>query len=507
MADRPTSATNSCYWTSSETAPVHDPLCDEIEADVAIVGGGIVGVITARLLADTGRAVALLEARRVGHGVTGRSTAKVTAQHALALHRIEQRHGAEAARIYAEANRAAVADIAELVKHHTLACDFERADSFVYATTRDGAEQLETERDAAARAGLGMEIVANAGLPFPIVSALRLTDQAQLQPAAFVSALAATLTGPQCRVFEYSSVIDWDDDGVRTAAGSVRAGTTVMATHLPLGQVGGFYAHTHPHMHAVLALPVAAKRAIAGMYIGAEEPRRSLRTHRDASGQSVLILTGPRFTHGDIDGENAAFSELEDFARQHFGCGGGGWRWSNEDYTPRDGLPYIGWAGSPGKSLLVATGFDAWGLSNGAAAARIIAELIEGRSNPWAATFDASRHSAKGLGTLLGNAGTVATGLVGGHLSSHSGATMPAKPGESALVEIDGRVAGVSCDAEGRLHAVSAVCTHMGCMLGWNPVDRTWDCPCHGSRFGVDGEVRHGPATEPLQIIQPETKP
>ena len=496
---------DACYWTAALDSAPYPALSGGVSADVAIIGGGIVGVVAARLLADAGRSVALLEAGRVGHGVTGRSTAKVTAQHSLFLQRIEKDHGAQAARAYAEANRAGVSLIAELVERHGLACDFEAADSYVYATTDDGAKRLEAERDAAQRAGLAMEMAAEAELPFPIVAALRLAGQAQFQPAAFVGALAASLPRERCAVYEHSAVIDWDEHGVRTAQGSVRAAATIMATHLPLGQVGQFHAHTHPHMHAVMAAKVPAERAPAGMFISADEPKRSLRRHRNAAGDTVLILTGPRFVHGDANAERAAFAELEEFAATHFGWTGEGWRWSNEDYTPRDGLPYVGWEGAAGKSLLVATGFDAWGLSNGAVAARILADLVDGRDNAWAKCFDASRHSAKGLGTALSQAGSVAAGLVRGHAASHNDAALPG-PGEAALVEVEGKTAGVFRDDEGRLHAVSAVCTHMGCLVGWNPVDRTWDCPCHGSRFAADGEVRHGPAVEPLPPINLEDR-
>ena len=505
MAEASARTTDACYWTVAEGHAPHPTLNREIEADVAIVGGGIVGAVAARLLADAGRKVALVEAGRVGHGVTGRSTAKVTAQHSLFLQRIGQQHGEDAARAYAEANRAGVALIAELVERHALACDFEPADSFVYATSDDGLKQLEAERDAAKRAGLAMDIVAEAGLPYPISGALRLTGQAQFQPAGFVAGLAATLAEAGSAVFEHSPVIDWDEHGVRTAHGAIRADTTIMATHLPLGQVGQFHAHTSPRMHAVMAVPVAAGRAPAGMYISADGPKRSLRRHRGANGETVLILTGPRFTHGDAAAERTGFAELEQFAAEQFGWSGGGWRWSNEDYTPRDGLPYVGWAGDAGKSPLVATGFDAWGLSNGAAAARVLADLAEGRASRRDEVFAASRQSAKGLGKMLADAGSIAAGLVKGHVASHADTPLPGKPGEAALVEIDGRTAGVFRNEAGALHAVSAVCTHMGCLLGWNPVDRTWDCRCHGSRFGTDGAVRHGPAIAPLPRIELES--
>ncbi len=492
---------DTCYWTkSARAADEFAGLRGDIDVDVAIVGGGIVGVIAARLLKDGGHSVAVIEAGRVGQGVTGRSTAKVTAQHSLFLQRIERDHDEETARAYAGANRAGVALIAELAARHALACDLETADSYVYATTQDGAGKLEKERDAAERAGLAMELVEHTELPYPVTAALRLTGQAQFQPVDFVAGLAATIPGNGCMGFENSRAIEWDETSVRTDTGIVRARRVIMATHIPLGQVGQYYAHTHPHMHAIMAVPVASDRAPAGMYISADESKRSLRRHRATNGETMLILTGPTFKHGDAAGEKDAFDQLESFARDEFGwTGGGGYRWSNEDYTPRDGLPYVGWAGGQGDSLLVATGFDAWGLSNGAAAAQLLADLHEGRENPWAKCFDASRHSLTGLGKLASDSAAVAKDLIGGHLKSRPEGIEGAEEGD--IVEIDGKTSGVYRDEAGTLRAISAICTHMGCPLGWNPVDRTWDCSCHGSRFTADGRVTHGPAIEHLSPV------
>ena len=495
-------AQDRCYWTeTARAAPAHPALSGDVTADVAVIGGGIVGVVAARLLKDRGLKVAVIEAGRAGHAVTGRSTAKVTAQHSLFLQRIEDQHGRDAARIYAEANRSGVALIGELVRRHSLDCDFEPAESFVYASSPEGVEKLEAERAAAERAGLAMEIVGEAGLPYPIAAALRLSDQAQFQPADFVAGLAATIPGEGSFVFENSRATDWDETSVTTDGGKVTARQVIMATHLPLGQVGMFYAHTHPHMHAIMAVPVQAARAPAGMYINVDQPKRSIRRHRSAGGETVLILTGPTFKHGKPDEEAQAFAELEAFARDHFGWTGGGWRWSNEDYAPRDGLPYVGWSGAAGSSLLVATGFDAWGLSNGGAAGQALADLCEGRENAWADCFDASRHSLKGLGKMAKDQAEVASDLIGGHLRSYPDAGDATPLAEGDIVKIDGTKAGIYQGAGGQLQAVSVACTHMGCALGWNPVDRTWDCPCHGSRFAADGRVMHGPAVAPLEPV------
>ena len=496
------SPTDRCYWTDTARAANFGTgrLNGAFEVDVAIIGGGIVGIIAARLLKDRGQRVAVIEAGRSGHGVTGRSTAKVTAQHSLYLQRIQREHGGDAARAYADANRTGVELIAELSLRHGLQCDLEPADSWVYATSEDGVRQLEDERAAAERAGLPMEITRDSELPYPVRAALRLADQRQFQPADFVAQLAATIPGDGCSVFEQSIVTDWDERGVTTAEGSVRAPRVIMATHLPLGQVGQFHAHTSPHMHAVMAVPIAPERAPAGMYISVDEPKRSLRSHRKADGDAVLILTGPTFKHGDAAAEADGFAELEQFAREHFGWAGGGYRWTNEDYSPRDGLPYVGWSGPAGGSLLVATGFDAWGLSTGAASALILADLCESRDNRWASCFDASRHSLKGVGKLASNAAGFVRDVVGGHVHKPP-ATATADSAEGEIIDVNGRATGLY-RAGGELRAVSAVCTHMGCLVGWNPVDRTWDCPCHGSRFGDDGRVVHGPATEPLGAVQ-----
>ena len=495
---------DGCYWTRTATDRPFPTLTGPLEVDVAVIGGGIVGVMAARLLKDRGQRVAVIEACEVGRGVTGRSTAKVTAQHALFLSRIEERHGQEAASCYAEANRAGVALIAELVARHGIACAFEPAPAIVYATTDDGAERIRAEAEAARRAGLAMQLAEDAGLPYPVTAALRLDGQYSFHPVHFVAGLAATIPGDGSHVFEQTRVTSWDDTGVETARGRISARRVIMATHLPLGQVGQFHAHNAPHMHAIIAARVDRASAPQVMAISADEPKRSVRSHRDPDGAAMLIATGPTFKHGDADAEVKAFADLEAFAAEHFGAGEPVFRWTNEDYTPRDGLPYVGWSGSNGDSPLVATGFDAWGISNGAAAAAILADLATGRDNAWAATFDASRHSAKGLGTMVAEGLEVAKDLVGGHLAPHSGNAREIKPGKAAIVEIAGRATGIYRDESGRPHAVSAVCTHMGCLLGWNPVDRSWDCSCHGSRFATDGAVLHGPAIEPLEAVRIE---
>jgi Rieske Fe-S protein len=251
-------------------------------------------------------------------------------------------------------------------------------------------------------------------------------------------------------------------------------------------------------MHPVIMGRADAARVPAGMHISVETPHHSLRGHRDENGQSWMIFTGPTFKHGHVDQERDAFAQIERFAAEHFGVIAE-YRWTNEDYTPMDHAPFVGWSSSSSGACLVATGFDAWGLSMGTAAGILLADIVADKANPWLDLFDARRiKPVAGAKDFLKANAEVAADLVGGYLSRKPRGFDELGPGEGAVLKVDGQNVAGYRDESGALHAVSAVCTHMGCLVGWNETDRTWDCPCHGSRFGLDGAVIHGPAVKPL---------
>ncbi|HEY5713056.1 MAG TPA: FAD-dependent oxidoreductase [Allosphingosinicella sp.] len=490
------------YWNATGPTSDYPALASEIEADVAIIGGGIFGVTTAAMLANRGLSVALVEARRIGEEVTGKSTAKVTSQHSLSYSDIEARFGADGARLYGEANQTGVRTICDLAARHGIACDLERKPAFVYATGEDEAERLEKEAVTARRLGLPASLTGDAGLPFPIRTAMRFDDQAQFHPVKYVKGLAAELPADKCRIFEQSRVTDWDPNRIATEGGSVRARFVVMATHLPLGRTGGFFAENYPHMHAVMMGRADPARVPDGMYISVETPHRSMRGHRDEAGGAWMLFTGPTFKHGHVDQERAAFADLERFAADTFGVSAD-YRWTNEDYRSMDHVPFIGRSSSRGDSVLVATGFNAWGISNGTVAAILIADLIEGRDNPWVSLFDATRiKPVAAAKEFVAGSADVAKEMVGGYLARKADSLAALAPGEAAICKVDGKNVAGYRDEAGALHAVSAVCTHLGCLVGWNETDRSWDCPCHGSRFDCDGGVIHGPAVTPLAAFR-----
>jgi Rieske Fe-S protein len=282
-----------------------------------------------------------------------------------------------------------------------------------------------------------------------------------------------------------------------TEHGSIRARHVVMATHLPLGQVGFFYAQNEPKAEPVIAARIG--RPLDGMYKSAEQPSHSIRTHRGADGALWGIVAGTSFKPGHPDEERRYIEDITRWLTEHFAAETPEYRWINEDYTPVDSAPFIGWSSSSDDAYLVATGFDAWGISNGTVAAEIIADLAIGKEHRWLEMFDARRVKPIAGGPQFAKANVeVAVELVGGWLSRKPKSYDELEPGEAGILSIDGDKVAAFRDENGSIHAVSAVCTHMGCLVGWNETDRTWDCPCHGSRFELSGDVIHGPATQPL---------
>jgi glycine/D-amino acid oxidase-like deaminating enzyme/Rieske Fe-S protein len=495
-------AVHRSYWNATAPARTFPALSGEISADVAVIGGGIVGVTTARMLRDRGLTVALVEAARVGEEVTGKSTAKITSQHNIAYTIIEKKFGADGALLYADANETGLSMIRQLVERHGIDCALETRPAFTWTRDPDAVDRIEKEVEAAQRFGLPASLTRDTGLPFDVLAAMRWDRQAQFHPVRYVKGLAGSIPGEDCHVFEQSRVIDWDPQRIETESGTVRARHVVMATHLPLGKTGFFFAENFPHMHPVIMGRAEPARIPPGMYINAETPRFSVRGHRDEAGQDWLIFAGPSFRHGHVDEERQSFDALERFAFTRFGVSPD-YRWTNEDYTPMDHAPFIGRSSSRGDAYFVATGFNAWGITTGTAAAILIADLIEGKENGWLKLFDATRiKPVAGAAELVKGSAETASHLIGGYLRRKPHGFDELAVGEAAILKVDGHNVAGYRDEAGALHACSAVCTHMGCLVGWNETDQTWDCPCHGSRFALDGGVIHGPAVKPLAPVE-----
>lgn len=483
-------------WLDLERPPERPALAGERRAEVAVVGGGIIGVTTALRLAQEGVDVVLLEGGRLGQGTTGRTTAKVSSLHGLIYASLAKEHGLETARVYAEANEAGLAAIARYVEELDIDCDFRRKPNVSYTEDPERVSDIEGEAEAAQEAGLPASFIEDTELPFTVAAAVRVPDQAEFHPVRYLLGLAEALDGEQPRVFERSRATGVGAGRVKLDNGaSVAAERIVLATHLPILDRSATFAFAEPQRSSALAVTVEGELP-SGMYLGVDSPTRTIRSFPHEGGELLLVGgNSQRLGEGDAGG---ALLDIERFARERFAVGDVAYHWSAHDYIPADSLPMIGPMPPRGGDILIGTGMRKWGLAMGTAAAMILADNVLGVENPWARTFDPRRlPGPSAWGELAkANAGT-GVHFFGDRLRRRGRPDLA--PGEGAVVDEGIGKRAHYRDADGALHELSARCTHLGCIVSWNSGDRTWDCPCHGSRFAATGEVIEGPATKPLR--------
>ena len=489
-------------WLDAPRGRSRPPLDASIEVDVAVAGGGITGLTTALLLARDGHSVAVLDQERVGTGTTGHSTAKITSQHGMTYARLRVTHGKDGARTYGEANERAKERIAGLVEAESIDCDFRRRDAYLYASSRGERRKVEREAKAAEAAGLPAGLVDEVPLPFETHGALRFANQAEFHPQKYVLALAELFEAAGGTIFEHTRATgagDGDPVVVRTSTGGeVRAKHLVVATLMPFLDRGGFFARAFADRSYVLTARIAGPPQ-EGMLINAGSPVRSIRSVPDGD-EELLMVGGEGHSTGSSEAQPERYEKLADFARRHWDVELVKHRWSTQDYVPDDHVPYIGPLHPLTKRIHVATGMKKWGITGGTVAAELISDRIAGRDNPAAKLFSSTRVKplAEAPKFISENA-RVPFHMVGDRLRDRGDRPIEdLQPGEGAIVSApSGKVAGYR-DEAGELHAVSTRCTHLGCQVRWNGAERTWDCPCHASRFDVDGNVLNGPAVDPL---------
>lgn len=486
------------------------PLDRPLSVDVAVVGAGISGLTAATLLADAGKTVAVLESKEIVRGTTGYTTAKVTAGHRLVYKDLLETFGEEGAELYADSQQAALERVAALVAERGLDCDFRRESHFVFAESREDVDEIEREVEAEQQLGLPASYVEETSLPFPVAGALRLDGQAQFHPRKYLLPLAQALVRDGSHVFERTRVLDVEEGNrcvVHTDRGRVLARDVIVASSLPILDRGLFFAKAHPYRAYTLAAPIAPDQAPEGMFINSGGSTRSIRTVPDGD-RLLLLVNGNGHKTGEEPHNENRYLQLREFIRSRFGLQTISYRWSTHDYYTLDKVPYIGRLSYRSRHLYVATGFNGWGMTGGTLAGMILSDLVLGNDNPWAQLYDAQRLNVRGSASMfVKENANVARHWFGDRLARTGAPTTEAvAPGEGAIVGVRGERVAVYRDDENRLHTLSPVCTHLACYVGWNSAEKSWDCPCHGSRFTGEGTVIQGPAVRDLAPVDVERR-
>lgn len=431
---------NNAIWTEDVHLPNFPKLKGDLTTDVLIIGGGLAGILCAHRLKMAGIDYALIEADRIGCGVTRNTTAKITSQHGLVYHKLIAMHGPLIAKAYYRANEEAAGELIRLAQ--ATECDLERKAHFVFERT--DRNLLEQEKAALDTLGIPGELLTDTNLPFPVAGAICFRDQAQFHPLKLLAFLAEGL-----HIYERTPAREFQENVVVTDAGKIRASKIIVATHFPmLNKHGGFFAKLHQQRSYVLAVRHATLPK--GMYLDAAPNGISLRTHGD-----LLLVGGGGHRTGKQGG---GWDALEAFVKQYDPQAEEVARWVTQDCMSLDGMPYIGQYSRGTPDLFVATGFNKWGMTSSMVAAMLLCDLVQGKRNVYEAVFSPSRSLLRRQ--LLVNLWETTCNLLA-----------PTTPR----------------------------CPHLGCALKWNPQERSWDCPCHGSRFSADGTLLDNPATGNLK--------
>ena len=488
------------------------PLTEPQHADVCVVGAGMAGMSIAYELSLRGHQVVVLDDGPIGGGETSRTTAHITTAFDDFYHEVERLHGYEAMRRLADAFRAGVRRIATIASSEGIDCDLRRVDGWWFAPDDEGVERLEAEADAAVRAGF-LDVTLEPAWPVPHLTAkryLRWPDQLQFHPLRYLDGLANAIVARGGTLFSgahVTAVQDATDDRparVETEQGIVvTANAVVVATNSPVNDWVAMHTKQAPYRTYAMAFRIGRGLVPTGLYWDTLEPYHYVRlysggTEADSGADDLLIVGGEDHKTGQESDERVHFDRLETWARARFAIGDLVAQWSGQVLEPVDAIGFLG--RNPGdRHVYIATGDSGNGITHGAIAGLLIADLIGEIDNPWAPLFDPARVSLKALPTWVRENAKVARQYADLLTPGEVPNLDAVRPGEGRIVRDGVQKLAAYRDDAGALTIRSAICPHLGCVVDWNSAEKTWDCPCHGSRFAVDGTVINGPAVAPLR--------
>ncbi len=503
------SGRTTSFWMSDAELALRPPLAADAEADVCVVGAGIAGLTTAYLLGREGRKVIVVDDGARAGGESSRTTAHLVNALDDRFYELERLHGQRGSRLAAESHSAATDAIERTVRELGIDCDFERLDGYLFDPPGTQRSRLDEELEAARRAGLRVEKVARAPLrDYDTGAAIRFPGQAQFHPTKYYAGLVRAIEAAGGRIFGGTHAEAFEGGAranVKTSTGrTVAARALVIATHSPVNDRVVIHTKQAAYRTFVVAAPVPAGTVPRALYWDTGDPYHYVRLQRLGATSELLIVGGEDHRTGQADDADERYARLEAWTRERFPQAGSfTYRWSGQVLEPADGLAFIGRNPMDADNVFIATGDSGNGMTHGTIAGLLLADLIAGRANPWADLYDPSRKSLRAAKDFLRENVQSQVGYAGYVTPGEVDSVDAIRPGEGAIVRRGLHKIAASRDASGKLTECSAVCTHLGCIVEWNTGEKTWDCPCHGSRFAPDGHVVNGPARHGLEPIEP----
>jgi glycine/D-amino acid oxidase-like deaminating enzyme/nitrite reductase/ring-hydroxylating ferredoxin subunit len=504
-AERSSGATES-IWMHGVNLPARAPLTGVVKSDVCIVGAGIAGLTTGYMLSRAGRKVVIVDAGQIGSGETGRTTAHLVNALDDRYFDLERFHGHEGARLAAQSHTTAIDVIEETVRREQIECEFARLDGYLFVPPGGDPEILKRELEAGHRAGLTeLELVERAPLAsYDTGPALRFPHQGEFHPLKYLVGLARSIEALGGTIFTNTRATKMEGGKsarVETATGgTVEAGAVVVATNTPVNDWVTIHTKQAAYRTYVIGVRIPHGSVTPGLYWDTPDPYHYVRMERETPAHDILIVGGEDHKTGQADDfQQQRFDRLRAWTSERFPqIQETAYSWSGQVMEPIDGLAFIGRNPGDAANVYICTGDSGNGMTHGTIAGVLLCDLIEGTKNDWATLYDPSRKTIRAAKEFvqenLNVAAQHADRLSGGEIEDPH----QVSPGSGAIQRRGLKKIAVYRDAQGGLHEFSAVCPHLGCIVAWNDVEKTWDCPCHGSRFDAQGKVVHGPAITDL---------
>jgi len=493
-------------WWADPKLPEYTPLGESLRVDVGIVGAGIAGLTTAYLLAREGLAVAVVGDGPLGSGMTGATTAHLTAALDRRYEEIARVRGAENARLAAASHTAAIDRIETIADDERIACDFARVDGFLFLADGGDPRELDRELEAARDAGLGVERVDRAPLAsFVAGPAVRFPKQGQFHPLRYLGGLARAFVRRGGRIFTKTRADEVEGgENAKIGVGKHVIGcrSVVVATNVPVNDLVAIHTKQAPYMTYAIGARIPAGEVPRALFWDTADPFHYVRTQPMPDGHGdCLIVGGEDHKTGQAEDAIERHGRLERWARERFpAMQEVAFEWAGQVMESLDGLAFIGKNPMDADNVFIVTGDSGNGLTHGTVAGILLTDLILGRENPWRELYDPSRKPVLAAGRFARENLNVAARYVD-RIAAGDGDVGAIPKDSGAVLRRGNRQVAVYRGSRGALHEMSAVCPHLGCVVAWNPAEKTWDCPCHGSRFDKLGRVLSGPANKPLEKV------